>query len=221
MSDASYVRLIDARKTYLWGPRRVTALESITCSVFPGDRIAVLGPSGSGKSTLLHLLGGVDSPSEGVAQWPTFGPRDGLRPRFVSYVFQTKSLVDSLTAEENVALPLVLMGMTQSEAQAIAEAALASFGLEEVAQKLPEELSGGQAQRVAVARAVAARPRLILADEPTGQLDHPTAGRLFDALFAALDGTDTALVVATHDAAIATRMARRWAMHYGMMEVLS
>jgi len=221
MSDMTFVRLIGAGKIYSQGPRRVTALESTTCSVFSEDRIAVLGPSGSGKSTLLHLLGGVDSPSEGVTEWPAFGPRDVLRPRFVSYVFQTQSLVDSLTVEENVTLPLVLLGTKQNEARTIAKAALSSFDLRDIAQKLPEELSGGQAQRVAVARAVAARPRLILADEPTGQLDHPTASRLLDALFAALDGTDTALVIATHDVAIAARMAHRWEIHYGLMEVLS
>ena len=199
------------------GDRILVAVASATCTVPAGARIGLVGPSGSGKSTLLHLLAGLDIPDAGTLSWPALGARTTLRPRQVAYVFQTPSLVDALTALENVALPLLLDGMDPREAAQAALEALAKIGLADLADKLPEELSGGQAQRIAVARALAARPKLIFADEPTGQLDHPTAAHLFDVLLAALEGTPAALVVATHDPAIARRMDSVWRMDHGVL----
>lgn len=207
-----------ARRIYQRGAAMVVALQDATCMIAPGDRIALVGRSGSGKSTLLHLLGGLDTPTSGTVAWPALGARDSLRPTKVAFVFQMPSLLPPLTVIENVELPLLLGGADPLTARAAAQQALAQMELATLADQLPEELSGGQAQRVAVARALAYRPRLILADEPTGQLDRPTAQHLFDVLLAALEGTDTALVVATHDLTVADRMQHAWQMRQGILE---
>ncbi|MEP7187606.1 MAG: ABC transporter ATP-binding protein [Roseiflexaceae bacterium] len=207
-----------ARRVYQRGGETVVALQEATCTIAPGDRIALVGRSGSGKSTLLHLLGGLDTPTSGTVAWPAFGARATLRPTHVAFVFQMPSLLPPLTVVENVELPLLLGGIEQPAARAAAHDALERIDLASLADQLPEELSGGQAQRVAVARALAYRPRLILADEPTGQLDRPTAQHLFDVLLAALAGTDTALVVATHDRSVAERLDQTWQMHQGVLE---
>lgn len=206
-------------RTYVRGKTPVVALSSATCLVLPGDRIALTGPSGSGKSTLLHLLGGLDTPTFGMLTWPALGARETLRPGKIGFVFQVPSLLEPLTVVENVEIPLLLDNVPTEKARATAMDALERIGLGVIAEKLPEELSGGQAQRVAIARALACHPKLILADEPTGQLDHATAQHLFDVLLASLEGTDTALVVATHDTTVAGRMQTIWHMQYGMLEV--
>jgi putative ABC transport system ATP-binding protein/lipoprotein-releasing system ATP-binding protein len=206
-------------RTYHVGEAAVVALASATCTVLPGDRIALVGPSGSGKSTLLHLMGGLDVPTSGVLSWPALGARDTLRPAKVALVFQMPSLLAPLSVVENVELPLLLDRVDPRLARAAAREALARIGLSGLADTLPEALSGGQAQRVAVARALAASPPLLLADEPTGQLDHPTAAHLLDVLLAALEGSPAALVVATHDKTVAERMDTQWSMRYGRLEV--
>jgi ABC-type lipoprotein export system ATPase subunit len=214
--------LVEARevgRTYDQGGVPVVALVRASCNVCPKDRIALVGPSGSGKSTLLHLMGGLDRPTTGTVSWPALGPAETLRPEKIALVFQVPSLLPALSAVENVEIPLLLGQQPGDVASAAALAALERIGLGAVAHKLPEELSGGQAQRVAMARALAYRPALILADEPTGQLDHPTAQHLFDVLLAALAGTDTALVIATHDLSVAARMDRVWQMDHGVLEV--
>lgn len=208
----------EASRSYLLDGREIVALERATCRVLPGDRIALLGPSGSGKSTLLHLMGGLDRPTSGAVTFPALGEIDELRPSQLAFVFQAQSLLAPLTALENVALSLVLGGMKESEAEFRAMRALERLGLEKVTRQLPEELSGGQAQRVAVARALAGSPRLILADEPTGQLDSETGRQLMDTLLGALEHTKTALVVATHDLAVARRMGLVWQMRRGVLE---
>jgi ABC-type lipoprotein export system ATPase subunit len=211
------VKAHNAGRTYP-GYIPVVALSSATCSVVSGDRIAVIGPSGSGKSTLLYLLAGLEMPTSGSVTWPILGLREELRPAKIAFVFQMSSLLASLTAAENVELPLLLDHVDVKTARQAALVALEQVELSGIAESLPEELSGGQAQRVAMARALAYRPKLIFADEPTGQLDHPTAQHLFDALLAALQGTDSALVVATHDPAVAERMHIIWHMHHGVLE---
>jgi putative ABC transport system ATP-binding protein/lipoprotein-releasing system ATP-binding protein len=214
-----YVSLKDAGRTYLQGKIPVQVLTSITGAVVPGDRIAVVGPSGSGKSTLLHLMGGLDTPTSGSISWPELGPKRDLRPKKIGFIFQTESLLAPLTVVENVELPFLLAGVKPLEARAAAMTALKDIDLETIADKLPEELSGGQAQRVAVARVLSSRPKLILADEPTGQLDHPTAQRLFDVLLACIENSDSSLIVATHDPAIAGRLRKAWHLRYGRLEV--
>ncbi len=196
--------------------RGVAALRDVHCRISAGARIAMVGPSGSGKTTLLHILGGLDRPTAGSIEWPGLGRYEELRPRRIGMMFQSPSLFPALTVAQNVGLPFVLAG-EHSTAGDAARVLLDSFGLGELADKLPEELSGGQSQRVAMVRALAMRPRLVLADEPTGQLDSITAQFFFDTVLEQLDGTDTALVVATHDEAVATRMATRWTMDHGRL----
>ena len=207
-----------AGRTYRRGEHTVVALGSATCHILPGDRIALVGRSGSGKSTLLHLLAGIELPTSGTITWPALGAREILRPTKIGIVFQVPSLLAPLTVVENVELPLLLAQADIQDARQAALETLNQMQLTALVEKLPEELSGGQAQRVAVARSLVAFPRLIIADEPTGQLDHPTARYLFDVLLASLEGTDTALVVATHDRAIAERMRTIWQIHSGILE---
>ncbi len=196
---------------------RITVLRDVDCEIAKGSRIALVGPSGSGKTTLLHILGGLDKPSTGEIEWPGLGSFEELRPRQIGLVFQTPSLFPALTAVQNVSLPLVLAGEDAATINGRAASQLASFGLAELADKLPEELSGGQAQRIAMARALVIGPKLVLADEPTGQLDSRTAQLFFDTVLRRLEGTDVALVVATHDEAVAARMATRWTMDHGRL----
>lgn len=207
-----------AGRTFLRWKTPVQVLESITGTVERGDRIAVVGPSGSGKSTLLHLMSGMDKPTTGHITWPALADGDNLSLLKVGFVFQTSSLFESLTAVENVELPLLLAGVTAERARAEALQILTDLDLEAIVDKLPEELSGGQAQRVAVARAVSSRPPLILMDEPTGQLDQATAQHLFDVLLDSLLAPETALLVATHDPAVAERMKVIWRLWNGRLE---
>jgi putative ABC transport system ATP-binding protein/lipoprotein-releasing system ATP-binding protein len=194
----------------------VKVLADACCIVGTGDRIALVGPSGSGKSTLLTILGGLVSPTGGEITWPALGDRDSLQPLKLSFVFQTPSLFPPLTILQNVMLPLVLSGR-EIKVEERAEMLLEAFGLSELTNKLPEELSGGQAQRVAMARALIVRPRVILADEPTGQLDSGTARTFLDTVLSLLSETPAALVIATHDKAIAARMDQRWTINHGRL----
>ena len=173
-----------------------------------------MGPSGSGKSTLVHLMAGLVEPSAGEIHWPMLRESEALRPGKVAVVFQSPSLVPALSIVENVELPLILAGAAGNPHR-VAMDALARVGLAELSEKLPEELSGGQGQRAAMARAMAVHPQLFLADEPTGQLDQSTGKALIDCLLEWLAGSRTALVVATHDPAVADRMAEVWRMDHG------
>jgi putative ABC transport system ATP-binding protein/lipoprotein-releasing system ATP-binding protein len=208
---------IDVSKVFGDDGSRVVALQHATCRIERGDRIALVGPSGSGKSTLLHLLAALDEPTSGVVRWPALGDRDALRPSKVSFVFQAESLLAPLTVVENIEVPHLLSGADADEARRDASEVLDALDLGAIADKLPEEISGGQAQRAAVARSLITRPALILADEPTGQLDHHTAAHLLDLLLQRLERTDAALVIATHDAAVAGRMKKRWTMDHGVL----
>jgi ABC-type lipoprotein export system ATPase subunit len=212
------VRCEGAARTYGSGPTATVALQPTSCEVFAGQVIGLVGPSGSGKSTLLHLMAGLDDPTVGSVKWPAIGGRDELRPGRVAVVFQGPSLLPPLTVLENVALPLVIGGMTDHEAREVARAALHTLELDELADKLPEEISGGQAQRAAVARAMAGKPSLILADEPTGQLDRANGAAVVDVLLAASRHAGSALVISTHDLTVAACLPERWEMHSGQIE---
>jgi putative ABC transport system ATP-binding protein len=212
----SLVRCEGAGRTYGTGAAATVALQPTDCEIEPGARIALMGPSGSGKSTLLHLLAGLEQPTVGSVTWPELPTP--LRPGPIAVVFQGPSLLPPLTVAENVALPLVLAGWPDAEARRRARAALEMLDLEGLADKLPEELSGGQAQRAAVVRALVAEPQLILADEPTGQLDHVSGGMVASVLLAVAEHLGAALIVATHDPAIADYLPERWEMHSGRMK---
>jgi ABC-type lipoprotein export system ATPase subunit len=206
-------------RTFGPGLSSVVAVHDANCSIHAGDHIALMGASGSGKTTLLHLLAGLDIPTVGIITWPAIGARRALRPGSVAVVFQAPSLLPALDVSENVALPLLLRGVNSEIARSSARDALRSLGLELIANKLPEELSGGQAQRVAVARVLADHPRLILADEPTGQLDRTTGLEVIDALLTAAKLTGAALVVNTHDPLIADQFPLRWSMTAGQLTI--
>ncbi|SCB38170.1 ABC transporter ATP-binding protein [Rhizobium lusitanum] len=197
------------------GGEHLSVLQDINCEIREGDRIVLAGPSGSGKTTLLHILGGLDRPTSGEIEWPSLGTIEQLRPRRIGFVFQSPSLFPALTAAQNVDLPAVLAGVETTPGYS--RNLLSYFGLGELADKLPEELSGGQAQTVVMVRALALRPKLVLADEPTGQLDGTTARSFMDAVLEHVEGIGAALVVATHDEAIATRMATRWTVDHGRL----
>jgi putative ABC transport system ATP-binding protein len=197
----------------------VRAVSGATFTIDTGQRVALVGPSGSGKSTLLLLIAGLDRPTSGTLVWPALGDARDLRPGPVTIAFQGPSLLPPLSIVENVALPLLLEGWDSASSFDAANAALDLFELADVAGKLPEEISGGQAQRAGLARAIVGEPRLVLADEPTGQLDHETADRTMVALLDAADTSGVAVVVATHDAAVAHRMDARWLMDAGELKV--
>lgn len=208
---------VDVSRVFGANGNRVTALEHASCEIERGDRIALIGPSGSGKSTLLHLLAALDDPTTGTVSWPALGDKESLRPSKVSFVFQTESLLAPLTVLENIEVPCLLAGGGAREARVDAAKILSALDLALLADKLPEEISGGQAQRVAVARSLITHPELILADEPTGQLDHATAEHLLDLLLRQLDGTGAALVIATHDPFVAGKMKTQWRMDHGVL----
>ncbi|MGI8664046.1 MAG: ABC transporter ATP-binding protein [Acidimicrobiales bacterium] len=210
-------RCHDVARTYGRGSAAVVAVHGATCEIWHRQSVAITGPSGSGKSTLLHLLAGLDDPTRGTVTWPAIGERQQLRPGPVGVVFQGPSLLPALDVTENVALPLLLGGEPDATARAAAAAVLDMLGLAALGNKLPEELSGGQQQRVAVARVLAGRPQLILADEPTGQLDHNAAGQVIDALLRVARELGAALVISTHDPVIAARLAERWEMRDGSL----
>jgi putative ABC transport system ATP-binding protein len=215
-------RCTDLTRTYGSGAGEVRALRGVSCTLRRGAQVALTGPSGSGKSTLLHLLAGLDTPTGGTIAWPGLDGSPEGRPGLIGMVFQGPSLLPPLDVTENIALPLLLAGFTETQARERATAALHDVGLDELAARLPEELSGGQAQRVAVARALAARPlaarpRVILADEPTGQLDSAHAAQVVGLLLDAATMLGAALVLSTHDLTIAERVPERWRMADGLM----
>jgi putative ABC transport system ATP-binding protein len=220
-SPAVLVHARGLRKDYGTGDGLVRALDMVDLDVNRGEAVAVMGPSGCGKSTLLHLIGGLDRPSAG--QLSVAGQRiDELSERALAYlrrdeigfVFQTFHLMDELTAQENVELPALVAGFSPNEARARTTALLEQVGLADRARHLPSMLSGGQRQRVAIARALVNDPDIVLADEPTGNLDSASA---FDvlSLLADLHAKGLTLVIVTHDERIATAADRLISMRDG------
>jgi len=193
-------------KTYQRGDEQVRVLVDFDFTLEAGEFVVVTGPSGAGKSTLLHVAGGLDAPDSGTVAvtgqdvWSmSAGARAAFRRRNLGFVFQFFNLVPMLTAVENVSLPLVLDGMAARSADARAEELLERVGLGDRARHRPAELSGGQMQRVAVARALVARPSLVLADEPTGNLDSHSSIEVLDLLRSLSDEDGAAVVLVTHD----------------------
>ncbi|HJZ48964.1 MAG TPA: ABC transporter ATP-binding protein [Roseiflexaceae bacterium] len=215
----------DLRKTYRMGEIDVPALRGVSFRVERGEFVAIMGPSGSGKSTLMNLLGCLDTPSAG--QYILDGlPVEQLdrtllaavRNRKIGFVFQQFNLLPRQTALENVALPLAYRGgVSAAERLSMARAVLEQVGLGERLQHRPKELSGGQQQRVAIARALITRPALLLADEPTGNLDS-TSSREIMALFEQLNGQGITVVLVTHEADIAAHARRVLTVHDGLLD---
>lgn len=204
------LELRDVTKAYRRGAERLTVLRHVNFTLTEGEFVAVTGPSGSGKSTLLHVAGGLDAPDSGTVEvagrdvWTmSVGQRAAFRRRNLGFVFQFFNLVPMLTAVENVSLPLVLDGVPARAADAHARELLAQVGLADRSGYRPAELSGGQMQRIAVARALVARPSIVLADEPTGNLDSQSSTEVLDVLRTLSDEYGTAVVMVTHDPAAA------------------
>ncbi len=202
---AALVELQGVRKVYRLGEVKVPALQGVDLRVAGGDFLALIGPSGSGKSTLLHILGLLDRPTEGKVLWEgkdvtklNGGQLAELRGRRIGFVFQMFNLVPNLTALENVELPLIFLGLPPRERRRRAEEALVRLGLGDRLRHRPNQLSGGQQQRVALARALVTDPALLIADEPTGNLDSAT-GREILGIFADLNKQGRTVVLATHD----------------------
>ena len=219
MDDGPLVRAAHLGRTYAIGDQRVEAVRDATFSIGPLARIALVGPSGSGKSTLLHLIAAIDLPTTGSIEWPALGDRASLRPGRIGVAFQGPSLLPPLTVLENVALPMILAGRPEREATTSAVDLLDVFDAPTLVDRLPEDLSGGQAQRVALARAFSGAPRLVLADEPTGQQDRENADRVIEAILTVADLDLAAVVIATHDAEVASRLQARWQMQDGALRV--
>ncbi len=205
-------------KTYTVGETKVHALQGVDLQVEDGEFIAIVGASGSGKSTLLHLIGGIDRPTSGrvrISDIEITSLSDDelaeLRARKVGFVFQFHNLIPTLTALENVELPMIFTGIKPAERRRRAEELLRSVGLENRLNHTPLQLSGGQQQRVAIARALANKPDVILADEPTGELDSKTGKSVMQTLKNIREEHGTTLVVVTHErevAAMADRIIR-------------
>lgn len=211
------------RKSF--GERLVLA--GVTLSVPASSSVAIMGASGSGKSTLLHLLAGIDVPDAGQVLYTaaegtlemsalTDRARTGLRLGHLGFVFQRGLLLPELTARENVALPCLLRGMPKQEALAAADARLGELGLEELGDQRPGQLSGGEAQRVAIVRSVVAGPRIVFADEPTASLDPETGAAVVTLLLAATTGRGRTLVVVTHDRDVAAACDRIIELRHGV-----
>jgi putative ABC transport system ATP-binding protein len=219
--------LIDAAsltKTFPMGGGPVHALREVSLRIDPGEYVAIVGPSGCGKSTLLHILGCVDTPTSGslkfdgreVSGLPDSG-RSDLRLRSIGFVFQRFFLLPMLTAAENVEVPQAEAGTAVAERRQRTRVLLDYVGLSHRANHRPSQLSGGEAQRVAIARALANRPRLLLADEPTGELDRTNGEHIAD-LIDRVQADGTTVVVVTHDITLASRAARRLQMRDGRIE---
>jgi lipoprotein-releasing system ATP-binding protein len=213
--SATVIKCEDLVKTYTEGPSHVEVLNGLNLSIYPGERVAVMGASGAGKSTLLHLLGGLDLPTSGNIELDgqhlsqlTDKARGELRNKSLGFVYQFHHLLPEFTVQENVAVPLWIAGVDRDEAMKSAGKMLDAVGLGPRQDHRPSELSGGERQRGAMARALVTSPRCVLADEPTGNLDRRTADRVFDLMLELNRDSQTALLMATHDHALAHRMDR-------------
>ena len=204
-------------KAFGTGPTRIPVLRAVDLALAAGESLAIRGESGSGKSTLLHLLAGLDVPDAGSIRWGASAPDPSRRSRYLGLVFQSFHLVPELDALGNVLLAARMLGAPDIAARQRAEALLGQVGLAGRARHLPAQLSGGERQRVAVARALMNRPRLLLADEPTGNLDEHTGEAVIDLLVGLCAATGTGLVLVTHNAAHAARCRGTRTLHDGVL----
>ena len=218
------IELTGIERVFQLGDSEVHALAQLDLAIDAGEYVAVMGPSGSGKSTLLNLLGLLDRPDAGVYRLEnrdvtTLSPEEQarVRSRRIGFVFQSFHLVPRLTAAENIALPMTLAGIPPRQRAERVGRALQDFGLEHRADHRPDQLSGGQRQRVAIARATIMEPALLLADEPTGNLDRHTGDEVVH-LLEELNGRGVTLVVVTHDPALSARAKRQLVMEDGRLK---
>jgi lipoprotein-releasing system ATP-binding protein len=212
------------QKVFKKGRTKIHALKGIDLTIQPGERMAIAGASGAGKTTLLHILGTLDRPTQGEVLYQgvdIFSRPEGalaeLRNRDIGFVFQFYNLLPEFNALENTMMPALIQGIGKKEAQEQAEEILTEVGLKDRMQHKPGELSGGEQQRVAVARALVLRPALLLADEPTGNLDSKTGERIIRLIFSLNRAKGVTLIVVTHNEALAQRFPRRIFLADGRM----
>jgi len=225
MAESPAVELRGVRKEYRSGEQRVLALDGIDLEIRPRSFVVVEGPSGSGKSTLLHLIGCIDRPTTGEVR---IGGRNvgalgetgraRLRSQELGFVFQSHHLIPVLSARENVEYPLRIRKVGKREARRRAGELLDALGLRDEANRRPDELSGGQCQRVAIARALVGEPALVIADEPTANLDSQTGAEIIELMHSMIGRLGTAFVIATHDPEMAARAEVRHRLHDGRIE---
>jgi putative ABC transport system ATP-binding protein len=221
---SSQLELIGLRKSYEEGGRVHVVLDDVQASVAAGERVAILGPSGSGKSTLLNLISGIDRPDAGSVRIAGVDitalsevERTRFRRKHVGFVFQFFNLLPTLTVLENLLLPLELKGAVNDAARERATALLERVGLADRAETFPDRLSGGEQQRVALARALVHDPAVVLADEPTGNLDEEMAAKVADLLADLVSGERRTLIVVTHSRPLAARMDRTLRLDHGRL----
>ncbi len=213
MSSSAILHCQQLGKTYTEGPNDVEVLSSVNLHIETGERLAIVGASGSGKSTLLHLLGGLDLPTTGSV-WVdgqelsrmTDKQRGLMRNQYLGFVYQFHHLLPEFSAIENVAMPLLIRGVDKAQAFERASRLLGDIGLDHRLSHRPTELSGGERQRTAIARALITEPKVVLADEPTGNLDIDTANSVFDMMMELNQRVGTALIMVTHDNTLASKM---------------
>ena len=222
--EVPVVYLQDIRRQYRQGESTLTILDGARLALWAGQSVALVAPSGSGKSTLLHIAGLLEHPDDGevfVGGTATSGLSDAERTRIrrtdIGFVYQSHRLLPEFSALENVMMPQMIRGLKRSEAARRAQEILAYLGLEGRVTHRPSEMSGGEQQRVAIARAVANAPRVLLADEPTGNLDPHTADHVFQALMQLVRATRVAMLIATHNMELADRMDRRVSLEEGQV----
>ena len=225
MSDSLFpLSLRDVKRTFVQGDRRLEVLQGVSLDLRPGEIVALVGQSGSGKSTLLHIAGLLERPDEGdiIVEGKSAGAvndreRTALRRKVLGFVYQYHHLLPEFSAIENVMLPQMLNGRSRGQARSHAAELLAMVQLKDRSDHRPGRLSGGEQQRVAIARAVANAPRVLLADEPTGNLDSSTADTVFRQLLSLVRDTGMAALVATHNPELAARMDRTVTLKDGVL----
>jgi lipoprotein-releasing system ATP-binding protein len=222
--QAPALHLQDLQRSYAQGSRVIEVLKGATASLSPGEAVALLGPSGAGKSTLLHIAGLLEQPDGGAVVIDGVdcvklgdSERTRMRRAEIGFVYQFHHLLPEFSALENIVLPQLILGLPRKEAEERAKQLLDSLGVGERADHRPAQLSGGEQQRVAIARAVANGPRLLLADEPTGNLDPPTAERVFEQLLTLVRESGVAALIATHNLELAARMDRTLRLMDGIL----
>ena len=219
-----FIQVRDLEKTYLLEGKRIDVLRGASVDIAQGDLVSLTGPSGAGKSTFLHLLGTLDLPSAGevridgeeVFRREPASLAD-FRNHFIGFVFQSHYLLPEFTALQNVAMPALVARMPRAEAETLAAESLEAVGLSQRMGHKPGELSGGEQQRVALARALVLKPKLLLADEPTGNLDPATGEAIHELLFEVNQKRGITAVIATHNLALANRMPRRFKLADGLV----
>jgi len=223
----SVLALKGVRRSFAQGAARLEVLRGVSLAVRPGELVALVGPSGCGKSTLLHIAGLLEQADSGEI-WIagkdgaalSDDQRSALRRDSLGFVYQYHHLLREFSALENIAVPQMIAGRSRAEAGRRAQELLGQVGLAARAGHRPAELSGGEQQRVAIARALANKPRLLLADEPTGNLDEHTADEVFGLLLRLVRGAGLGALIATHNTALAARMDRRLTLHEGVVQAL-